>query len=157
MAEPKTPDPTSEAAEEVKVFDRRRFTSEGELRPDVAAEQAKQKPLTTPEPPPPPPPQSGAAGQAEKAYESRRPRGEPQMDFRALVLSLSTTAMYQLGMVAEPGAPPPQPDFEAARQSIDMLAVLEEKTRNNLAPEEKRLLEQVLYELRMSYMALLRK
>lgn len=148
--------------DEVKVVDRRRFTPEGELRPDVAAEQARQE-TTPPEAPPrePPPPREsaaqGASRQAEKAYESRRPQFEPKMDFRSLLLSLSTQAMYQLGLVAEPGAPPPQPDLDAARQTIDILVVLEEKTRNNLTAEEKRLLEQVLYELRMAYVSLGRK
>ncbi len=152
MADVRKPDESAE--ETVKVVDRRRFTAEGAVRADAPAAEVRETP---PPPQPPPPPRetrSGVGQQAEKAYESRRPAHEPKMDFRTLVLSLSTTAMYQLGLVAEPGSPPPPPDPEAARQSIDMLAVLEEKTRNNLSAEEKRLLEQVLYELRMAYVSL---
>ena len=152
MADVRKPDESAE--ETVKVVDRRRFTAEGDVRPDAPAAEVR-------ETPPPPQPtsapretRSGAGQQAEKAYESRRPAHESKMDFRTLALSLSTTAMYQLGLVAEPGSPAPPPDLEAARQSIDMLAALEEKTRNNLTPEEKRLLEQALYELRMAYVSL---
>ena len=142
--------------ENIEVIDRRRLTSEGTVRPEVAAEQAEPKAPPKVEPPPREP-APGKGRQAEKAYESRRPGHEVRVDFRALVLSLSTTAMYQLGLLAEPGAPPPEPDLVAARQTIDLLSVVEEKTRNNLTADEKQLLEQVLYELRMSYLALERK
>ncbi|MFQ5927334.1 MAG: DUF1844 domain-containing protein [Terriglobia bacterium] len=155
------------AGEEVKIVDRRRFTSAGERRPGVAAEPDEPRSVGAPPAPEPSgdvaqarePHGSGQAAsrEAEKSYERRRPRHEPKMDFRTLLLSLSTSAMYQLGLVGDPNAPPPPPDFDAARQTIDMIAVLEEKTRNNLSSDEKQLLQQVLYELRMAYVGLGRK
>jgi len=149
MTEPKKEAPTPDT--DVRVVDRRRFTPEGERRADV------------PEEPRPPEPSAqarqdaAAAQQAERSYERTRPPREHKMDFQTLVLSLSTTAMYQLGLIADAAGGAPQPDLDAARQTIDMLGVIEEKTRNNLTAEENHLLAQVLYELRMSYVALSRR
>ncbi|MFQ5816775.1 MAG: DUF1844 domain-containing protein [Terriglobia bacterium] len=164
---PEAKKPEEPGDEEVRVVDRRRFTSQGERRSEVAAEPGVEQGTAgravapeaggVAEKPHESRAAQQASQQAEKSYESRRPRHEPKMDFRTLMLSLSTTAMYQLGLVGDPNAPPPPPDFDAARQSIDMLAVLEEKTRNNLSSDEKRLLQQVLYELRVAYVSLGRK
>ncbi len=76
------------------------------------------------------------------------------MDFETLVLSLSTTTMYQLGLVEGPDRAPIPADLQAARQTLDMLAVIEEKTRGNLSTREQQLLEQALYELRLTYVQL---
>ncbi|MBI2955877.1 MAG: DUF1844 domain-containing protein, partial [Acidobacteria bacterium] len=76
------------------------------------------------------------------------------MDFEALLMSLYTSAMYQLGLVEDPVRGRPPLDLENARHTIDMLAVLEEKSRGNLTPREQQLLEQALYELRVSYVTL---
>ena len=148
MAEPKKEAETP--SEGVRVVDRRRFTPEGNRRADLAEEPRPQEPCVQPRQ------DVAAAQQAERSYERTRPPREHKMDFQTLVLSLSTTAMYQLGLIGDAASGAPQPDPEAARHTIDMLGVIEEKTRNNLTPEEKRLLDQVLYELRMSYMALSR-
>jgi hypothetical protein len=73
--------------------------------------------------------------------------------FPALIVSLAATAAVHLGDRAEPGAEAPKaPDLPAASQIIDILAVLEEKTRGNLTAEERTLLEQVLYDLRLRYL-----
>jgi hypothetical protein len=62
--------------------------------------------------------------------------------------------MYQLGMVEDPVRGRPPADLEGARHSIDMLAVIQEKTRGNLSAREQQLLDQALYELRVAYVAL---
>lgn len=154
--------PKDEKPEETfNVVDRRRFTSAGEVRPDAEVRPAP-PPEPTPEPPreparsaaPPPPPESGASRQARKDYEELTGRSRRQkVDFPTVVLSLSTSAMFHLGLVDDPLHGPSPVDLEGARHTIDILAVIEEKTRGNLTPQEKQLLEQALYELRLSYAA----
>ncbi len=77
----------------------------------------------------------------------------PGVDFASFVLSLGTSALYHLGVVGDPeaGKPVAKPDLVLVRQTIDTLAMLETKTRGNLDPEEAKLLDGLLYELRMHY------
>lgn len=143
------------------VRDRRMFTAEGELKDEFREERAH---AVAPDTPPP-----GEGGSARVAGETAQPQsserarkefakqGPPrdyQADFTTLVASLATTAMYQLGMVRDARGMAPPLDLEAARHTIDMLGVIEEKTRGNLTAEEKQLLDQSLYDLRMSYLAI---
>jgi len=79
--------------------------------------------------------------------------GYPPIDFTTFVLSMSTSAMIHLG--EHPEAHEAQ-DLALARQTIDVLGVLEEKTRGNLSGEEERILQQVLFDLRMRYLAKLK-
>jgi Domain of unknown function (DUF1844) len=74
-----------------------------------------------------------------------------QMNFDALVQSLYMTAALQMGAGAQPGEQP-RVDILGARQSIDMLSVLVEKTKGNLTDKEQRLLQNALFELRMMFM-----
>ena len=69
------------------------------------------------------------------------------------MLSLGTSALYHLGVVGDPetGAKAPAPNLPLARQTIDTLEMLQEKTRGNLDAEEAQLLEGLLYELRMRF------
>jgi len=77
---------------------------------------------------------------------------DPNINFGSFVLSLAATAAVHFGDRLEPGAQEPGPvDLVAAGQMIDILGLLEEKTRGNLTPEEHELLETVLYELRMRF------
>jgi hypothetical protein len=83
----------------------------------------------------PPPDQGGSSG----------------ISFIAFVLSLAHTAAVHFGDVGDPVSGAKEANLPAAQQMIDILALLEEKTRGNLSTEERRLLEQVLFELRMRY------
>src|SRR5882757_5314185 len=74
-----------------------------------------------------------------------------QMNFDALVQSLYMTAALQMGAGAQPGEQP-RVDILGARQSIDMLSVLVEKTKGNLTDKEQHLLQNALFELRMMFM-----
>ena len=65
--------------------------------------------------------------------------------------SLYTTAIMQLGLDPQSGQMKYQPDIIAARQTVDMLSILQEKTKGNLDAKETRLLDSILYELRMAY------
>jgi len=87
----------------------------------------------------------------EKGSPPEAPRALPPLDFSTLILSMASTAMVQLGAVAGPGGDAPAPDLDAARQAIDILAILEEKTRGNLDDGEQKLLHSLLYDLRVAY------
>jgi hypothetical protein len=76
----------------------------------------------------------------------------PQVSFIAFVFSLASNAAVHFGDLPDPLTNETRPpDLEAAAQLIDLLAMLEEKTRGNLTPEERQLLDQVIFELRMRY------
>jgi hypothetical protein len=75
----------------------------------------------------------------------------PPLDFKLMVFSLNASALEHLGESAEPTGVPAMVDLALARQIIDMLAVLELKTRGNLTGEEERLLNQVLIDLRLRF------
>ena len=87
----------------------------------------------------------------EKGSPPEAPRALPALDFSTLILSMASTAMVQLGAVLAPGGDAPAPDLDAARQAIDILAILEEKTRGNLDDAEQKLLHSLLYDLRVAY------
>ena len=75
----------------------------------------------------------------------------PRIDFSTLVLSLATSAMVHMGLVPESESGAVEKNLPLAHQTIDTLEMLQEKTRGNLSDEETRLLQSVLYELRMGY------
>lgn len=80
------------------------------------------------------------------------PDALPKIDFSTFVLSLSTSVLYHLGLVPDPeSGTPAEPNLVLARQTIDTLEVLQEKTRGNLDADESHLLESLLYELRMRF------
>src|SRR5215467_12776231 len=122
-----------------KVADKRLFTEEGNLREDVAREPVDEKkgadPLSNLG--------SGSTTQAEQ---------EIPMTFQTLIFSLSTTAMMQLGILSHREGDAPQKDLPAAKQTIDILGILQEKTKGNLTAEESQLLEASLYDLKMTYL-----
>jgi hypothetical protein len=73
----------------------------------------------------------------------------PHVDFSTFVLSLGHSALIQLGEAPHPDTQHVEADLPLARQTIDLLSVLEEKTKGNLTGEEERLLSQLLYDLRL--------
>jgi hypothetical protein len=91
---------------------------------------------------------SGKSGDAEDSL--------PAIDFATFVLSLSHSALVHLGDAPDPSEGVPRPDVTMAKQTIDLLLVLQEKTAGNLTGEEERLLDQVLYDLRMRYVEVVR-
>ena len=99
----------------------------------------------------------GAAGESEEAAPEvgGKPAGDalPTVDFSSLCLSLGTSALYHLGVAGDPetGAKVPVPNLPLAQQTIDILGMLQAKTQGNLEAEEAKLLEGVLFELRMRF------
>ena len=78
--------------------------------------------------------------------------GLPKVDFSTFVLSLGTTALYQLGAVPDPvTGETVEADPLVAQQTIDTLEMIRDKTRGNLDEEERKLIDSLLYELRMRF------
>lgn len=94
-----------------------------------------------------------AAASAERAYNQTSQSQTstlPQASFVSLINMLGVEAAMHLGLIESPGGGA-QVDIEAARHMIDLLGIIEQKTRGNLSPEEDNLLENVLADLRMQY------
>lgn len=137
-----------------RVSDRRRFAGseggkapqeekapEGDKKPPESQEAAGEKP--------------DAAGQEEvgKKPEAEKRTALPEINFATFVISLCSSALIHLGIAPDPITGEQQKDLAIAKQTIDMLAMLQEKTRGNLTEEEAQLLESMLYDLRMRYVA----
>ncbi|MBS2018915.1 MAG: DUF1844 domain-containing protein [Deltaproteobacteria bacterium] len=75
----------------------------------------------------------------------------PQIDFATFILSLSHSALVNLGEAPDPDTQKVSISLPIAKQNIDLLGLLEEKTKGNLSGDEERLLAQVLFDLRMRY------
>ena len=76
----------------------------------------------------------------------------PDLTFTAFVLSLATTAAIHLGDLPDPATGAPgEANLDGATQMIEILSLLEQKTRGNLTAEERQVIEQVLYELRLRF------
>jgi len=73
------------------------------------------------------------------------------IDFQTFVLSLVSSAMVHLGRVPDPTGSPPEINLEMARQTIDILAMLRNKTHGNLDPVESALVDRVLHDLRLAW------
>ncbi|HEY6290103.1 MAG TPA: DUF1844 domain-containing protein [Terriglobia bacterium] len=146
-----------------KVVDRRPFAGDGSSRnkaEEIPAEPRKHES----------PAESPSASSARQTTEAVTPELEvpgfetegdlgfeggipPGADsgFDTLVSYLGTTAMFQLGLVTGPSGERIPADLTNARQTVDMLEVLQQKTYGNLTSDEAQLLEDVLYELRMAF------
>ena len=127
-----------------QVRDRRRFTETGEPRDAVAEERREE--TGAPE----------AAG-AKAAPESgpRRPaeakHEEEPITLGAFLVSLSTQALVLLGEIPSPITGKSETDLPGVREIIDLIAMLQEKTRGNVEPAEAQLFDKILYDLRMRY------
>ncbi|MBF0635270.1 MAG: DUF1844 domain-containing protein [Nitrospinae bacterium] len=78
----------------------------------------------------------------------------PPIDFSTFIISLSSSAVYHMGGFQDPYSGKTSMNLDLAKQSIDMIAMLEVKTKGNLDPEEQKLITHVLYDLRMRYVEL---
>jgi len=128
------------------VQDRRRFSSEtGEAREDAAEAQE-------------------AANQASQQTTAAQERADgaqanalPEIDFSTFVISLSTQVLMHLGEIANPISGKVEADIGVAKQMIDILGMLCEKTRGNLNANEAQLMEGILFDLRMKYVVAVKK
>jgi hypothetical protein len=136
------------------VSDKRLFTKEGTRRePDTPRETPAASP-----PPPPPPPRREAPRAAEPQRQRPEPgtgphRDLPPADFTMLVNMLVTNAMVFLGQMPAPGSQQYMRNLPQAQHMIDLLMVLREKTRGNLAPDEEQMMQELLPQLQMAYVS----
>jgi hypothetical protein len=136
-----------------KISDRRKFTAEGE---PITTSDESGDPGTAAEPEE----KTGGRDSAEsrpsekEARDESKAQQEPEeLDFSSFILSLATSVLTHLGEVPDPSTGEKKETLEAARQMIDILSLLEVKTKGNLDPSEERLLQNLLYELRMKYLS----
>jgi hypothetical protein len=123
------------------VTDRRTFGQGdgGEPRPEAPA------------PAPAAPPAAPASETAAVEGEETGTAALPQVDFHTFVLSLGSSALLHLGELEHPDAGGPHKDLPLAKHTIDILAMLEEKTKGNLTTAESKLISSLLYDLRLRY------
>jgi len=123
------------------VKDRRYLHMSEEEKARLKEEQAARKGAAAKEAPEPPP-GSAAAGEDVPL---------PAITFASFIFSLGTSAFIHLGIIPDPDTGEVKKNLPLAKQTIDLLGLLREKTRNNLAPEEENLFDPLLYDLRMKY------
>ena len=131
------------------VQDKRRFSPDtGEARKDAPEESE-----TT----------ARAAEQSARAADSAHDTDKepqeplPEINFSTFVISLSTQALMHLGEIGNPLSGKVETDVPVAKQTIDILGMLKDKTRGNLNASEDRLMEDILFDLRMKYVEAVKK
>jgi uncharacterized protein DUF1844 len=133
------------------VVDRRRRGDEDDTPPSRPSTPAPTgEPPRQPAPPPPPAATSPLAGGPAPGG----PAGAPKADLTALLVMLYGDAMANLGQAPDPMTGRPHIDLEQARFAIDLLAILQDKTRGNRTPDESAVLEEMLGALRMGFVRL---
>ena len=93
-------------------------------------------------------------GQEEQTDSSKEKETESfQIDFSTFIMSLTSSAFYHLGDMPDPSTGKKEVNLPAVQQTIDMLIMLREKTKGNLKEDEEKLIEQLIYELQVKYVA----
>jgi hypothetical protein len=143
--------------EHIKVTDKRIFTSEGEIREEFREEIKPSAPERPPTPEPVSPSTERRTEQRRQndANDRRRTVAEkaasPGTPFANFVEPLIAQAYMSLGLLANPYAPQAKPDVAAARQMIDILTLLQEKTAGNLTADEDDFLGTHIGELKLAF------
>ena len=139
----------SEEAKQGKGFtvqDRRRFSPEtGEAREEVADPNGESAQAAKPS-------EAQTTGSSQAHQEPL-----PEIDFSTFVFSLSTQALMHLGEIANPISGKVEADVPVAKQMIDLLGMLKEKTSGNRNASEDRMMEDILFDLRMKYVEAVKK
>jgi len=123
-----------------RVTDKRGFREDGESSAN-ASEKAEENPAN----------EQSSASKSTSPEKEVPPR--PPIDFPSYILSYYTQGLVLMGEVPNPYTNKKEEDIESARHTIEILSMLEQKTKGNLSNEEQQLLGTVLYELRMKFMA----
>jgi hypothetical protein len=97
------------------------------------------------------PQQQGSVKQPDRPENGTDKSSLSGIDFPTLIMSFASAAMISLGRVPDPATGQVSKDLALAQQNIDIISLLQEKTKGNLLPEEVNLIEGILYELRISY------
>ena len=97
------------------------------------------------------PPELGPAPGSTSVQPPAATASLPAVDFHTFVLSLGSSALLHLGEIEHPDVGATQKDLPLAKHTIDILVMLEEKTKGNLTPAEEKLIGSLLYDLRLRY------
>ncbi len=121
----------------------------------------KDKRMFSPETGEPSPEEPQEVKEKEKATEEETPPGDgepavedgqlPEINFATFIFSLSSSALFHFGEIPDPASGEKTKNLPMAKHTIDILAMLEEKTRGNLESDEEQLFKNILYDLRMRY------
>ena len=136
----------SNESSDFKIQDRRKFTETGDLRDDSNESTSPQEPSN-----------EASSQKSEEQNKSDVPindqsNSSPKMDFPTLILSLTSTAIFQMGLAPNPATNKTEKNIVAAKQTIDILEILQEKTKGNLDAEESKLLNHCVHDLKMNYL-----
>jgi len=143
-----------------KVTDRRLFNADGTLREDALIEEAA--PAQTPEPQPAV--SSGPAQSQRQFAAATAPELQPEPEdvepertmFNEFLMGIASSAFIYLGLVEHPATGRRQVDMTAAKESIDMLVMLREKTKGNLTRGEEKFFDDLLSDLKMQFVSMRR-
>ena len=116
------------------IKDRRSLDEEGELKDETPEKEIKEE----------------AKKEETKKDEPERPP-LPEVNFNSLIFSLSSSALLHLGEIADPQSGEKKRDLPMAKHSIDIIAMLKDKTKGNLTEEEEKFLDNILMGLRMRF------
>jgi len=125
------------------VRDKRTFDSQGEVKESVKGEREEEKKKD-----------KDREEKKEKEKEKEKEKGAaplPEVNFSSFILSLSSSTLLHLGEIADPQSGEKKKDMALAKQSIDIINLLKDKTKGNLTQEEEKLLDHLLYDLRMRF------
>jgi len=122
-----------------KVEDRRYLHKSEEEKAKIREEEAARQEA------------AAAASAPEEPPETSQDMPLPEINFTSFLISLSSSAFIHLGDIPDPTTGEINKDLPLAKQTIDLLGLLREKTRNNLLEEEEKLFDYLLYDLRMRY------
>lgn len=153
------------AREQIKVTDKRIFTADGELREEFKGEVHPADPAAAPPPPPAAPPTPEPPKAEERRTKQEQPPGgeerrnrsvadkaqNPGTPFTDFIEPLIAQGYMSLGMLRNPYQPKPTVDVAAARQMIEIITMLKEKTAGNLTPDEEDFLATHLGELKLAF------
>lgn len=129
-----------------QVVDKRRFDTSGQERSTQSAPQSESTQATK---------EAAHAAETTQQFtvkDAPTDHNDEPVAFTSFIMSLSTQVLVQLGQMQAPSGMEIPVDREAARQTIDILAMLQQRTRGNLSAEEARFFEEVLHTLRVSYL-----
>ena len=130
-----------------RITDKRLFREDGELREDTGTAEAPQEKKSE---------SFKAVGEAGPGVQQPPGSGVP-IDFPSYILSYYTQGLVFLGEAPNPFTNKQEQDLESSRHMIDILTMLQQKTKGNLSREEDQLLDSVLYDLRLKFMSKTKK
>ena len=136
-------DRDKEQGSNFRVVDRRRFTEEGESRQQECEEQKSQ-----PSPP---------ASPSTKQQDTKQPASAQPLTFELFLQSLGQQAMMTMGLLPWPDSGLVKTDLKRAREMIDLIALLHEKTAGNLTPDEEKLCKALLHQLRITFVQIVQR